>query len=63
MKYDVIVVGAGTGGALAAKTAKKLGLQTCLLERKKAESVGDKVCGDAIEGRDFKDLNIPEAIV
>ena len=24
MKYDVIVVGAGTGGALAAKTAKKL---------------------------------------
>ncbi len=59
MKYDVIVVGAGTGGALAAKTAANLGLQVLLLERKKAESVGDKVCGDAIEGRDFRDLGIP----
>jgi digeranylgeranylglycerophospholipid reductase len=59
MKYDMIVVGAGTGGALAAKTAANLGLQVLLLERKKAESVGDKVCGDAIEGRDFRDLGIP----
>ncbi|MFX1298606.1 MAG: NAD(P)/FAD-dependent oxidoreductase, partial [Promethearchaeota archaeon] len=58
MKSDIIVVGAGTGGALAAKTAASLGLNTCLLERKKANSVGDKVCGDAIEGRDFKDLKI-----
>ncbi|HUX98635.1 MAG TPA: NAD(P)/FAD-dependent oxidoreductase [Candidatus Deferrimicrobium sp.] len=59
MKYDVIIVGAGTGGALAAKTAAKLGLQTYLIERKKAESVGDKVCGDAVEKHDFDALNIP----
>ncbi|MHA1278906.1 MAG: NAD(P)/FAD-dependent oxidoreductase [Candidatus Helarchaeota archaeon] len=59
MKYDVIVVGAGTGGALAAKTAAEQGLQVLLLERKPTESVGDKVCGDAIEGRDFQDLGIP----
>jgi digeranylgeranylglycerophospholipid reductase len=59
MKYDVIIVGAGTGGALAAKTAAKLGLQTYLIERKKAELVGDKVCGDAVEKRDFDALNIP----
>ncbi|NVM53563.1 MAG: geranylgeranyl reductase family protein [Candidatus Helarchaeota archaeon] len=58
MQYDIIVVGAGTGGALAAKTAAKLGLKTCLLERKPAESVGDKVCGDAIEKRDFDALKI-----
>ncbi|MHA1650873.1 MAG: geranylgeranyl reductase family protein, partial [Candidatus Helarchaeota archaeon] len=44
---------------LAAKTAAKLGLQTCLLERKKAEFVGDKVCGDAVEKKDFDALNIP----
>ncbi len=59
MKYDIIVVGAGSGGALAAKTAAKLGLNACLLERKPAESVGDKVCGDAIEKREFDQLNIP----
>ncbi|MFX1297668.1 MAG: geranylgeranyl reductase family protein, partial [Promethearchaeota archaeon] len=59
MKYDIVVIGAGTGGALSAKTSAKLGLQTCLLERKKAEFVGDKVCGDAIEKRDFDSLKIP----
>ena len=58
MKYDIIIVGAGTGGALAAKTTAKLGLNTLLLERKPAESVGDKVCGDAAEQRDFDQLNI-----
>ncbi len=58
MKYDIIIVGAGTGGALAAKTTAKLGLNTCLLERKPAESVGDKVCGDAVEKREFDLLNI-----
>jgi len=58
MKYDVIVVGAGTGGALAAKTAAKLGLNICLFERKQANMVGDKVCGDAVEKHDFESLNI-----
>ncbi|TFG04370.1 MAG: NAD(P)/FAD-dependent oxidoreductase [Promethearchaeota archaeon] len=58
MKYDIIVVGAGTGGALAAKTAAKLGLHVCLLERKPADEVGDKVCGDAVEKRDFDALGI-----
>ncbi len=60
MSYDIIVVGAGTGGALAAKTAAKLGLKILLLERKNSESVGDKVCGDAIEGREFDELGIPK---
>ncbi|MHA1266603.1 MAG: geranylgeranyl reductase family protein [Candidatus Helarchaeota archaeon] len=58
MEYEVLVIGAGTGGALAAKTAAKLGLKTCLLERKNSESVGDKVCGDAIEKKDLDALGV-----
>jgi len=58
MRYDLIVVGAGSGGALAAKTAAKLGLKVCLLERKKAAEVGDKVCGDAVEKKDFDALHL-----
>jgi flavin-dependent dehydrogenase len=33
-EYDVIIVGAGPGGAMAAKTAGENGLKTALLERK-----------------------------
>jgi electron transfer flavoprotein-quinone oxidoreductase len=32
-KYDVVVVGAGPGGSLAAKTASEMGLKTLLIER------------------------------
>jgi geranylgeranyl reductase family protein len=59
MEYDVIVVGAGTGGAVASETASRLGLKTLLLERKSINEVGNKVCGDGIEGYQFSDLNIP----
>jgi len=47
-RFDVVVVGAGTGGCMAAKTAAKMGLSVCLIECKNANSIGDKVCGDAI---------------
>ena len=33
-KYDLVIVGAGPGGAMAAKTAGENGLKTALLERK-----------------------------
>jgi len=33
-RYDLVIVGAGPGGAMAAKTAGKNGLKTALLERK-----------------------------
>lgn len=59
MKYDVIIVGAGTGGALASKTLAKLGLKTCLLDRKRADLVGNKICGDGVEQPDMDELHIP----
>jgi digeranylgeranylglycerophospholipid reductase len=48
LKFDVIIVGAGTAGCLAAKTAAEAGLKVCLTESKKRQEVGVKICGDAL---------------
>jgi digeranylgeranylglycerophospholipid reductase len=58
MKYDMIVVGAGTAGCLAAKTAAEAGLNVCLIERKRQEEVGEKVCGDALGEHHLKTLGL-----
>ena len=57
-KYDVIVVGAGTAGCLAAKTLAEKGLKTCLLENKNKELIGDKICGDALGEHHLKTLGL-----
>ncbi|MEM2936511.1 MAG: NAD(P)/FAD-dependent oxidoreductase [Candidatus Bathyarchaeia archaeon] len=57
-KFDVIVVGAGTGGCMAAKATAKAGLKVCLIDRKRKEDIGDKVCGDAIGSHHFDSLGL-----
>lgn len=57
-KFDVIVVGAGTAGCLAAKTIADAGLEVCLIDRKKKEEIGNKVCGDAIGKHHFNSLSL-----
>ena len=57
-RFDVIVVGAGTGGCLAAKTVADVGLDVCLIDRKREEEVGEKVCGDAIGKHHFDYLGL-----
>lgn len=57
-KFDVIVVGAGTAGCLTAKTAAQAGLKVCLVEHKKSEEVGEKVCGDALGEHHLKNLGL-----
>jgi geranylgeranyl reductase family protein len=47
-KFDVLVVGAGTAGCLAAKTVAEKGLKVCIVESKKKAEIGVKVCGDAM---------------
>ena len=54
----MIVVGAGTGGCLAAKTVADAGLDVCLIDRKREEEIGEKVCGDAIGKHHFDDLGL-----
>jgi digeranylgeranylglycerophospholipid reductase len=57
-KFDVIVIGAGTGGSLAAKTLAEAGLQVCMIDRKAEQDIGDKVCGDAIGKHHFDNVGI-----
>ena len=60
--FDVIVVGAGTGGSTAARFATKEGLDVCLIDRKPKRSIGDKICGDAVgtEIFDYLQINHPK---
>ena len=44
--FDVAVVGAGTGGCLAAKSALHHGLTVAIIDSKPKDLIGNKVCGD-----------------
>ncbi len=57
-QFDVIVVGAGTAGSTTAKTVAKAGFKVCLIDRKKKEDIGEKVCGDAVGKHHFDELNM-----
>ncbi len=46
--YDLIVVGAGTAGCACAIHAANKKLKVCIIDRKKKEKIGDKVCGNLI---------------
>jgi geranylgeranyl reductase family protein len=58
LKFDVIVVGAGTAGCLAAKTTAEGGLKVCMVENKRREEVGEKVCGDALGEHHLKAVGL-----
>jgi digeranylgeranylglycerophospholipid reductase len=57
-KFDVIVIGAGTAGCLAAKTLAEACLSVGIVERKRAEEVGEKICGDALGEHHLKTLGL-----
>ena len=46
MKYDLIVVGGGPGGLMAAKTAAEDGLKVLLIERKRNITEIKRACLD-----------------
>ena len=57
--FDVIVVGAGTGGTTAARFLAKSGVNVCLIDRKQRDQIGNKICGDAVGNEIFDYLGIP----
>ncbi len=59
--YDIIIVGAGPAGSVAAIYARQKGFKTLLLEKSKFPR--DKICGDAVSGKSMnilKELNLLE---
>jgi geranylgeranyl reductase family protein len=57
-RYDIIIVGAGTAGCLAAKTIVESGLKVCIVEKKNSEQIGEKICGDALGEHHLKFLGL-----
>jgi len=58
LKFDAVVVGAGTAGCLAAKTIAESGLKVCLVESKPKIEIGEKICGDALGEHHLKTLGL-----
>ncbi|MFW9787914.1 MAG: geranylgeranyl reductase family protein [Candidatus Thorarchaeota archaeon] len=62
--YDVVVAGAGTGGATTAYTLAKRGHSVLLIDRKERDDIGNKTCGDALGNHHILELRelvgIPE---
>lgn len=58
-RYDVIVVGAGSGGCLAALTAASNGCRVLIIERRKSSEIGAKVSYDSIKPDIFGEVGIP----
>lgn len=57
MKYDIVVVGGGPGGAVAAKTCAEKGLSVLLVEKRR--KIGDPVrCGELIPDYVLKEFEI-----
>lgn len=57
MKYDIVVVGGGPGGAVAAKTCAEKGLSVLLIEKR--SKIGDPVrCGELIPDYVLKEFEI-----
>ena len=52
--YDVVIVGAGTAGSMAAAGLANKGLKVALLDRQPKVKIGVKICGDATSGEHFK---------
>ncbi len=51
---DILIIGAGPSGCVAALTAEKLGFKSIVLERKSFPR--DKICGDGILLKDVKNI-------
>ncbi len=59
--YDVIVVGAGPGGASAAKKCAENGLRVALLE--KCQRPGMKVCAGGLDNRIIREFDIDDSVI
>jgi digeranylgeranylglycerophospholipid reductase len=55
-KYDVLVIGAGPAGSIAAKTAAEKGLDVLLIEKR--QEIGDPVrCAEGVNKSTLKNMS------
>jgi flavin-dependent dehydrogenase len=47
-KYDVIIVGGGPAGSIAAITLARKKYTVLILDKKPRDMIGDKTCGDCL---------------
>ena len=60
-ELDIVVVGAGPGGSIAAKVAAENGYSTCLIEKETlAENGRYKACGGAMAWELIEEIDYPE---
>ncbi len=57
--FDLIIIGAGAAGCIAAYFGAKKGYKVCLIDGKPRKKIGDKICGDGIGSQIFDFLKIP----
>ncbi|MEM3437751.1 MAG: geranylgeranyl reductase family protein [Nitrososphaerales archaeon] len=55
--YDIIVIGAGTAGCIIANLLSRKGFNVCIIDSKRANDVGNKVCGDALISRGLDSIS------
>jgi len=62
LKFDIIIVGAGTSGTIAARFAAQQGLKVCLIDSSIKSEIGNKICGDCVLATifDFLHINPPK---
>ncbi|MFX1238015.1 MAG: NAD(P)/FAD-dependent oxidoreductase [Promethearchaeota archaeon] len=59
--FDILIVGTGPGGTIAAKTAAENGYSTCIIDKEKIGSNGRyKACGGAVAWKLIEDINYPQ---
>ena len=58
IRRDVVIVGAGSAGCVAARRCAELGLKTLIIDRKPKSEIGRKVCGDEISKSHFEATGI-----
>ncbi|PCN50839.1 hypothetical protein B6U99_02460 [Candidatus Geothermarchaeota archaeon ex4572_27] len=59
VEADVAVVGAGTAGATLAYLLASRGVDVVLIDQRRREEIGLKVCGDAIAAHHFREAGLP----
>ncbi|MFX0064535.1 MAG: geranylgeranyl reductase family protein [Candidatus Hermodarchaeota archaeon] len=58
--FDIVIVGSGSAGAVTAFKLCKKGFQVALIERKEKNTIGKKICGDAMDEKAFDTSGIPK---